>query len=82
MSAIVLVMKNLEFSIESTKNPLFNICLYSHLLSAWFCIDIVRRNSILVTHAELNGLKVVAPYYFFFKGKISNHYFLHNDQAL
>ena len=27
--------------------------LYSHYLSVWFCIDIVRRNSVLVTHGSL-----------------------------
>ena len=26
--------------------------LYSHHLSAWYCIDIVRRNSVLVTHGS------------------------------
>ena len=26
---------------------------YSHHLSAWYCIDIVRRNSILVTYGSL-----------------------------
>ena len=32
-------------------NPLIDIFLYFHqLLSAWYCIDIVRRNSFLVSH--------------------------------
>ena len=26
---------------------------YSHHLSAWYCIDIVRRNSVLITHGSL-----------------------------
>ena len=33
-------------------NPLIDIFLYSHQLSAWYCIDIVRRNSVLVTHGS------------------------------
>ena len=30
-------------------NPLIYNFLYSHFSSAWYCIDIVRRNSVLVT---------------------------------
>ena len=37
----------------STSNPLTDIFLYSHHLSAWYCIDIVRRNSVLVTYGSL-----------------------------
>ena len=33
-------------------NPLIDNFLYSHQLSAWYCIDIVRRNSVLVTHGS------------------------------
>ena len=29
--------------------PMVDIVLYSHHLPAWYCIDIVRRNSVLVT---------------------------------
>ena len=29
-----------------------DIFLYSHHLSSWYCVDIVRRNSILVTHGR------------------------------
>ena len=39
-----------EFGIGSTMNTIIDIFLYSHPLSAWFCIDIVRRKSALVTH--------------------------------
>ena len=28
---------------------MIDILLYSHHLPAWYCIDIVRRNSVLVT---------------------------------
>ena len=38
-----------EFGIGSTNNPQINIFLYSHHFSAQYCIDIVRRNSVLVT---------------------------------
>ena len=29
---------------------MIDILLYSHHLPAWYCIDIVRRNSVLVTY--------------------------------
>ena len=41
-----------EFSIWSTNYPQINIFLYSHYLSAWYCIDTVRRNSVFVTHGS------------------------------
>ena len=41
-----------EIGIGSTYNPPVDIFLYSHHLSAWYCIDIVRRNSVLVTHGS------------------------------
>ena len=34
----------------STNFPLFYIFLYSHHLSAQYCIDNVRRNSVLITN--------------------------------
>ena len=37
-----------EFCIGSNINPLIDVLLYSHHLSPWYCIDIVRRNSVLV----------------------------------
>ena len=43
----VLVMLVLRIK-GSTNNPLTDIFLYSHHLSAWYCIDIVRRNSWLL----------------------------------
>ena len=36
--------------ISSTNNPISVIFLYSHHLSAWFCIEIARRNYVSVTH--------------------------------
>ena len=39
--------------IESPYNPLINIFVYSYLLTAWYCIDIVSKNSVLVTHGSL-----------------------------
>ena len=38
----------------STNHPQIDIFLYSHHLSGWYCIDIVRRNSVLVM-----GVKVL-----------------------
>ena len=38
-----------EFVGESTNHALNDIFLHSHYLSAWYCIDIVGRNSVLVT---------------------------------
>ena len=39
-------------------NPLIYNFLYSHFSSAWYCIDIVRRNSVLVTRdiQEVNNI--------------------------
>ena len=54
-----------EFSIRSTNNPLIDLFLYSHHLSAWYCIDIVRRNSVLVTHGGLRvNMKPLSVIYF------------------
>ena len=47
----VLVMLVLRIN-GSTNNPLTDIFLYSHHLSTWYCIDIVRRNSVLVTYGS------------------------------
>ena len=44
----IILMMFREFGIGST-NPMIDILLYSHHLPAWYCIDIVRRNSVLVT---------------------------------
>ena len=41
-----------EFGTGSTNHALIDIFLYSHHLSVWYCIDIVRRNSLLVTHGS------------------------------
>ena len=45
-----------KIGIRSTYNPLTDIFLFSHPLSAWYCNDIVRRNSVLVTHGS-KGLR-------------------------
>ena len=39
-----------KLDIGSTYNPLIDIFLYSHHFSAWYCTDIVERNSVLVTY--------------------------------
>ena len=39
-----------KLGIGSANNLSFDIFLYSHHLSAWYCTDIVRRNSFLVTY--------------------------------
>ena len=41
-----------EFGIRSIRNPIIDIFLYSYHLSALYCIDTVRRNSVLVTHGN------------------------------
>ena len=58
----------IQHDIGWPNNPLICIFLYSHYLSACFCIDIVRRNSVLVTHGSKtvkNGWKPL----FISKGK-------------
>ena len=45
----VVSLKNV-FRPGSINNPQIDIFLYSHHLPAWYCVDIVRRNSVLVTH--------------------------------
>ena len=39
-----------EFGIRSISYSIIDIFPHSHHLSVWYCIDIVRRNSVLVTH--------------------------------
>ena len=48
----ILVMLFGEFGLGSTNNPLVDIFIYSHHLSAWYCIYIVRRSSVLVTRGS------------------------------
>ena len=43
---------SLENLVSDQINPLIDICLYSHHLSGWYCIDIVRRNSVLITNGS------------------------------
>ena len=38
--------------LDQLENPQTYIFLYSHHLSVWYCIYIVRRNSVLVTHGS------------------------------
>ena len=51
-----------EFGTGSTTNPLIDIFLYSRHLSAGYCIDIVRRNSILVTDGSYKGLRLITKW--------------------
>ena len=41
-----------EFCFGSTNKPLVDVFLYSHHLSARFCIDIVKINFVLVAHGS------------------------------
>ena len=50
---IVLIIMHLLYKLHSTQ---FNNINNSHHLSAWYCIDTVMRNSVLVTGATL-GVK-------------------------
>ena len=55
MSVIqVLWCKLGEFGFGSTNNPLIDLFSFSHHLWAWYHVDTVRRNSILVTHGSLS----------------------------
>ena len=51
---VIFMMLVWRIGVGSTNNPLIYIFLYSHNLLAWYCIDIVRRNSVLVTHGKWN----------------------------
>ena len=42
------------FGFGSTTNPLVDSFLFFHYLSAWYHVDTVRRNSVLVTHGSLS----------------------------
>ena len=54
-----------EFGIGAPNNPLIDIFLCSHLISARYFINIVGRNSVSVTHLvivkELNECLCVSP---------------------
>ena len=41
-----------EFGIGLTNNLQLDILLYSHHLHAWYCIDSIRKNSVLITHGR------------------------------
>ena len=44
-----------EFGFGSTNNPLIDFFFFSrHYLSAWYHVDTVRRNSVLVSHGSLS----------------------------
>ena len=45
----ILIMLVWRICYASTNNPLIDIFFYFHHLSPWCCIDIVMRNSVLVT---------------------------------
>ena len=51
----VLVMLVGESGIGSTYNPLIDIFIYSHHLSAWYCIDIIKEKFCLGHSWELKG---------------------------
>ena len=46
-----------EFGVESNDYLLVDVFLYSHHLFAFYCMDIVRRNYVLVTRGSgrVNG---------------------------
>ena len=56
ISSIILLLYNFydvsseNLELRLINNSLIYIFLYSHHLSAWFCIDIVRRNITLITY--------------------------------
>ena len=54
MSLIILLRR--EFGIGSGNNLLNDIFLYSHHFSARYCVEIVRRNSFLVTHRYFRSI--------------------------
>ena len=41
-----------ECGVGSIYNSLINIFPYSHCLSVWYCVDIVRINSVLITYGS------------------------------
>ena len=51
----VLVMLVGESGIGSTYNPLIDIFIYSHHLSTWYCIDIIKEKFCLGHSWELKG---------------------------
>ena len=50
------VVSSENLVLDQLENPLIDIFVYSYHLSAWFCIDFVKRYSVLVTHGA-QGLK-------------------------
>ena len=60
----VLVMLVWRIWVGSINSSLINVFLDSHYLPAWYCIDIVRRNSVLVTHGSYMVDEVVSLYSF------------------
>ena len=52
-------LENLELDKIIIKTVIY-IFLYPHCLSAWYCIDIVRRNSLLVTHGSWRVKKLIS----------------------
>ena len=46
----MLVLRSWILDQLNQNNPLIDIFLYSHHFSAWYCTDIVERNSVLVTY--------------------------------
>ena len=56
----ILTMLVPRIGMGSADNPVIDIFLSSHYLSAWYCTDIVRKNSVMVTHGivRLNDISV------------------------
>ena len=54
-----------KFGIGSTNYPQFDIFIYSHHVYGSYCIDTVRRNSVLVTHGSQSVQCDVFNMYFF-----------------
>ena len=46
----------------NTNNPFIGVFLFSHYLSAWYCFDIIRRNSVLVSHGSYTVKGQIIPF--------------------
>ena len=49
---IYFIQPYINWNVELKTFQLVDIFRYSHHLSGWYCIDTVRRNSVLVTHGS------------------------------
>ena len=46
----------------NTNNPFIGVFLFSHYLSAWYCFNIIRRNSVLVSHGSYTIKGQIRPF--------------------